>query len=426
MSIDPGFPNGRRPAAQSLLPVVAPPPSATAGARRVRALSLLLGCSLWGCTAADNLNYTEITTELDGIAAFVGSGPSRQVQYAERAPVAAWYMRSPLTWPLRWPLGLVFGARHEGELENAAGHVRELLVELPDEAAGDLVASSDAFVRLSMFAEVDPGVATQITAMDCLGQLAVRLQLPMFAGAMDSFGLQADPARLAAARAAIRLGRPEQRTPQAWDEARVANYREALATLVERPLPGWPDRLALVGELATLWRLETDRGLQAQVGIVLRTAIAQSFELLLLRKVQGQQGELADVRLAAMQGIRSLGGPRTVPLLLAFMAAPANEVRAGSTRRFDPDPLVQLRLIHLCGQLRGELALQALRLPNRDAWEPIAPAEFLAMTVLNEQDYFSTLRIPALAALALSLGLPRITYEVDWVAQWLKDRQSRS
>lgn len=405
VNVDPRVPNGRR---------------------RGRLLALLLGCSLWGCTAADNLNYTEITTELDGIATFVGSGPSRQVEYAERAPVAAWYMRSPLTWPLRWPLGLVFGARHEGELENAAGHVRELLVELPDEAAGDLVAGSDAFVRLSLFAEVDPGVATQITALDCLGQLAVQLQLPMFAAAMESFGLSADPTRLAAARAAIRLGRPEQRATQVWDEARRANYREALATLVERPLPGWPDRLALVGELATLWQLETDRELRAQLEIVLRTATAQSFELLLLRKVQGQRSELADVRLAAMQGIRSLGGPRTVPLLLAYMAAPAADLRAGDRQRFDPDPLVQLRLIHLCGQLRGELALQALRLPNRDAWEPIAPAEFLAMTVLNERDYFSTLRVPALAALALSLGLPRITYEVDWVAQWLKDRQSRS
>lgn len=426
MSNDARFPPGRPPAARSPQPAGATPPSTHPAGRRGWVLALWFGSCLWGCTAADNLNYTEITTELDGIATFVGTGPSRQVQYAERAPVAAWYMRSPLTWPLRWPLGFLFGARHEGELDNAAGHVRELLVELPDEAAGDLVACSDAFVRLAMFAEVDPGVATQITAMACLSQLAVRLQLPMFAGAMESFGLQADPTRLAAARAAIRLGRPEQRPTQDWDAARAANYREALATLVERPLPGWIDRLALVGELATLWQLETDAELRVHLGTVLRTATAQALELLLLRKVQGQQPELADVRLSAMQAIRSLGGPRTVPLLLAFMAAPANEVRAGSTRRFDPDSLVQLRLIHLCGQLRGELALQALHLPNRDAWEPIAPAEFLAMTVLNEQDYFSTLRIPAMAALALSLGLPRITYEVDWVAQWLKDRQSRS
>ena len=114
-----------------------------------------------------------------------------------------------------------------------------------------------------------------------------------------------------------------------------------------------------------------------------------------------------------------------MPLLLALMAAPGNEVRNGK-ERFDPDPLVQLRLIHLCGQLSGELALQTIKLPDRADWELVAPVDFLCQTILNERDYFSKLRVPAVTALSLCLGRPQVDYDTGWVAAWFREHQSRT
>src|SRR5690606_6122055 len=98
---------------------------------------------------------------------------------------------------------------------------------------------------------------------------------------------------------------------------------------------------------------------------------------------------------------------RTVPLMLATMAASARD-RTLNLPDFDPDPLIQLRLIHYCGQLTGELAQRAVQLPGREAWEAISPTDFLATTVLSERDYYSKLRTPAIVALSWSLGRPKI------------------
>ncbi len=391
-----------------------------------RSLGLALCMSTLGCSVADNLTYSEIATELDAIVRVEGTGATRTVRYAERATVSSWYMRSPLTWPLRWPLGWVFGGRHDSDLENPAGHVRELLVELPDETGSDLEVCTDAFLRLQMLAEFDPSVGMQIAAIDGLCQLSDQLELPLFHGAMDRIGLYADPTRLAAARAAIQLGRPDRRAAQGWDEAQKANYCEGLTTIVERPLIDGSDRLGLVADLGGLWRTETEATVRVVAEQALRRALVHSLELLLVRTVQGRDPQFADVRLCAMQQIRRIGGPPTVPLLLAVMAASAGEVRNGGRERFDPDSLIQLRLIHLCGQVRGDLALQALRLPAREDWEPIAPVDFLAETVLNERDYFSKLRIPAMTALSLCLERPRISYDRAWVQEWYRSRQRRS
>jgi hypothetical protein len=385
----------------------------------------VLGIVLVGCTAADNLTYAEITTELDGIVHVEGTGASRRITYAERANISSWYMRSPVTWPLRWPLGLILGGRHEADLENAAGHVHELIVELPDEAGSDLAACADAAVRLALLAELDPGVGTQIVAIDALARICEQVQAPVLVGEFTQVGVLADPTLTAAARAAVQLGRPDRRSLPEWTTARAENYRAGIASLVDRPLPVWSERLSLIGDLIDLWRQEPDPELRTATATAVRLAIGHSLQLLLVRAVQGRDPQLADVRLCAMQQLRRLGGPRVVPLLLAIMAAPSSDVRGG-VERFDPDPLVQLRLIHLCGQLRGDLAMQALRLPNRADWEPIAPVDFLCQTILNERDYFSKLRVPALTALSLCLERERIDYDLDWVAVWFREHQSHS
>lgn len=395
------------------------------GAFARRTAPLWWGLLLFGCTAADNLTYPEIATELDGIVRVEGAGPNRHIAYAERASVSSWYMRSPLTWPLRWPLGLLLGGRHEADLDNAAGHVRELIAELPDEAGSNLDVCADAAVRLGLLAELDPGTGTQIIALDGFSRVCEQVEAPVFAGPLEQVASFGDPTLAAAARATVQGGRPDRRSSQEWSEARASNYRTALQALVDRPLPTWSDRLALIADLAELRRLEPDAELEAATATALRTAMGHCLRLLLVRSVQGRDPHFADVRLCAMQQMRRLGGPRTVPLLLALMAAPGNEVRNGK-ERFDPDPLVQLRLIHLCGQLSGELALQTIKLPDRADWELVAPVDFLCQTILNERDYFSKLRVPAVTALTLCLGRPQVDYNTDWVAVWFREHQSRT
>lgn len=112
-----------------------------------------------------------------------------------------------------------------------------------------------------------------------------------------------------------------------------------------------------------------------------------------------------------------------MPLLLAVMAIPDDGSRRAMV--FDQDLLVNLRLIHYCGQLRGDLALTAVRLPDREAWQTVAPAEFLANMALNTSDYFAPLRTPAVTGLCLSLGRPRIDQDLGWVREWLQQWQAR-
>jgi hypothetical protein len=394
--------------------------------RRSRHLALLSLTGLFaGCTAADNLSYPEITAELDAIVRIEGQGAERRIRYEERAAVSPWYMRSPMTWPLRWPLGVTFGRKHLADLENPAGHVRELVVELPDEAGDDLSLATGAMLRLLLLAELDPGAGTRLAALDGLCATADALRLPVFSGDFAQFGLLADTTRVGAARIALQTSRPAQRGPDGLPGAQATNYAEALATLVERPLPDWSAQQELVVDLFEAWRSESVSALRSASEQALRQALGHALEQALVRAVQGRDPQAAELRVCAMQQIRRLGGPHAVPLLLAVMAASASEVRGGR-ERFDPDPAVQLQLIHLCGQLRGELALQALRLPGRDDWEPVAPADFLAMTVLRERDYFSKLRGPALAALALCLQQPKFSQDPAWVEVWYRDRQRQS
>jgi hypothetical protein len=111
--------------------------------------------------------------------------------------------------------------------------------------------------------------------------------------------------------------------------------------------------------------------------------------------------------------------------MLAVMAASPAQ-RARNEPRFDPDPLVQLRLIHYCGQLQGELATTEVTLPGRKEWDSVAPVDFLANTVLTEQMYYSKLRTPALVALTWSLRRPRFDPDPGWVSAWRQQRQAGS
>lgn len=397
--------------------------------RRLGGLGWALGTlGLAGCSVADNLTYPEIAGELDRIVEVRGEGAEQTIRYADRAEVSVWYMRNVLFLPFRLLLGYVAGSTSFVELENPSQHARELMLELPDEVGGDLSRGADAIARLLLVAELDDNPANVIVALD--GSVRVMRQL-----GLDGVG---DPAtidqpvavaRIDAARATIRSSRPGARdatTAELTGELRD-DYRTAVATLVERPLPTWSNRIALIGDLLALWQQEPDRELRSELASHLRTAIAHAVRGALIRELRDTTRDRADVRLCAIQLFRGLGGPESVAFLLALTVEPISSARR-TAARYDPDLLVQLRLIHLCGQLSGELATRAVALPGQESWQVIAPADFLAEIILTERDayeeslIYSRLRIPALIALSLALGRPTLEFDEGWVKAWYEGR----
>jgi hypothetical protein len=391
--------------------------------RGLWAISPLLCIGICGCSVADNLSGDEIVAECDGIVTVVGSDTERRIEYATKAPVAAWYMRQFWLVPIRWVLGPVFGHRTLSEIESPSTHVRQLLEELPDETGGDVVACARATTRFGWIAEADSNGNSRVVGIDGLVAMAGQLEIPLFAGSFEAIGLPLDATRRDEARRVIQAQRPDARGEGAGEQ--LADYRQALATLTERPLAEWTQRLLLVEDLVELLGAERDRETRVATEAALRAAIGHCVAGVLLRAVEDRDPGRVEVRLCAMEQIRRLGGPRTVPLLLAVMSATPQQL-ARFEPRFDPDPLVQLRLIHLCGQLRGELATTEVRLPGRENWQAIAPVDFLAQAILTEQTYYSPLRTPAMAALTLSLDLPRLDPDVAWVRSWYRERRKTS
>lgn len=377
------------------------------------------------CSVADNLTYDEIVTELDGIVTVAGEGDGRAIHYADEAPVSAWYMRQFWLEPFHWVLGFTFGARGMAKLENPSGHVRQLLQELPDQLDDDVLTCAQAAIRFGWIAELDANGNSRVVALDGLARVADLIDAPVFPTGFETLVANADPARLSAARTGVQAHRPEARGGVPLGDAGVEQYRSALGALVERPLPDWSQRLLVTQDLTEILRVETDARVRGDVENALRTAIGHQVREVLLRAVAARDRRLVEVRLCAMELVRRLGGPRTVPWLLAVMSASPSDMARGMPR-FDPDSLVQLRLIRYCGQLRGELADAEVRLVGRDEWQSLAPADFLAQVVLNEQDYYSKLRVPAITALSLCLGRARLDPNPEWVREWQRERRRRS
>ncbi len=298
--------------------------------------------------------------------------------------------------------------------------MRELLRELPDEAGRDLAAYAATSSRFAWLASLDRNPETRVLAIDGLADVCRQLTIAPFGGPIAELDLSADPAVLARAQAAVQVARPETRG-DTWSDELLGPYRDALATLTERPLGGWVQRTLLVEDLTALYLVESEARARPWVADALRRAIGHCVRGVLLDTIRGRDRRLAEVRLCAMEQVRRLGGPRTVALMLAVMAASPEE-RAAGLPPFDPDALVQLRLIHYCGQLDAEAAQQAVRLPGQEAWQTTSPAEFLARTVLSETGYYSKLRTPALVALAWCLRRPSVDPDPGWVREWLESR----
>ena len=379
---------------------------------------LLVGLS--GCSVADVLTSEEILEELDEVVRVDGVDQARQVVYANEAVVAYDFMRLPPLAPIRWPLAWVFGRRGKQRLVNPSFRVRELVRELPNETRGSWLAGPDlqicaaAVSRLAWFAELDPSEATRIFAVDGVSRVSRQLELDPFGGEFGELMQPADPVTVSSAREAVAAAL-ERRDGEA--------LRAGLAELTRRPLAVVADRILLVEELTALRAAADGKAERSELERALRAAISHVTRGVLLNSVVGRAREFAEVRLCGMEQVRRLGGARVVPLLLAVMAASPAERKRG-VPLYDPDPLVQLRLIHYCGQLSPSLAASVVRLPGRQDWEATSAVEFLARTILGERDYYSKLRIPAIVALTWCLGRPRVDPDPAWVREWLDSRSS--
>lgn len=374
------------------------------------------------CSVAANLSSSEILGEVDRIVRVEPGVESPQITYAPRAAVSQFYMRWPITYPFRWLLGAMFGRDHEVELSNAAEHVRELLRELPDETGDDLIAGAAGVSRCGWIAEFDDHEQSRIVAVDGLARLAQQLGLEVFTGPFEQFGLPADAARTTPARAVLQTGRPDGRDARTWHEAARQSYVEALATISERPLADRVERLQLVEDLTALAQAETDVLARAAIDAALRRSMRHQLEGTFRDVLRDRRSGGVDLRLTVMEQVRRLAGGKAASLLLALMVATPDQLARGEPR-FESDALIQLRLIHYCGQLRGEPLHTGVKLPGQKDWDVTTPAEFLVTTILNEQAYYSKLRTPALAALSWSLGRARIDPDPTWVRQWNDERR---
>lgn len=380
---------------------------------------MLLLPLLTGCSVSVALTSAELLEELDEIVRIDGTGNERTVAYAQRALVSSWYMHNGLLQPIRAPLAWIFGRRTMMPLENPGAHVRELLAELPDETRGRLMTCAAAASRFGWLAELDGNPQTRVLAIDGLSKICRQLGLKPFEGAFFELNTPIENRVLELARVGIRTSRRSARGEP--DSGNLTQLEKSLQEIVSAPLFGWADRIMLIEDLGSLHDEESN----AQARTMIRAAVLRSIEhavrAILLGTITGRDRNFAEVRLCAMEQIRRLGGPRTVPLMLATMVATPAQ-RAANLPTFDPDSLVRLRLIHYCGQLSGERAHTVVHLPGRQRWEASSASEFLARTVLTERDYYSKLRTPAIVALSWCLGRKTIDPDPAWVRKWNDSR----
>ncbi len=361
----------------------------------------LLPVFVWtSCAATYGMGGLDILREFDELVQLEGAGQDLRLVYDTEAIEARGW--------------------------NEGNYVRELVDGLAYELEGgwlsapELTTCSRACSRLLWIAELDENAMTRIRALDALAAITGILALQPFAGDLAASTAPLAPAEAAKAREVLRAAADAERGADGALPAPQA-FKAALETLTSQPLPAHAQRVALIGDLTLVADTEPDPLGRAWAEQALREAISHGVRGSLLNAVEGRSRRLAVVRLASMEQIRRLGGPRTVPLLLAAMAASPAEQQAGAPA-FDPDTLVMLRLIHYCGQLGPELRGSVVRLPGRQDWEATSPVEFLARTILSQKDYYSQLRTPAIVALTWCLGRDELDPDPAWVRAWLDGR----
>lgn len=414
--------------------------------RAAAAALLLMALPCGGCSVAANLSANEILKEVDAITRIEGSRPDYRVTYVDRAPTSSLLRR--MLYFGGWLLfEIVAGFLDDDEEDEGSDdlsrtrrdqeedgnwvsavprllqpvdHVRQLLLELPDEVGSDLRFAGLAASRFGWVAHYDVYPLSRIVAFDGLCRVADALDAPLFQGDLRRFRFAPPDAAVVEACGKVRDGRP-RRGAAAIPEAARAGYVAGLAGCVDAPLAEPHARIALVEILTEAYLAETDAAVRERVGEALRRALTHLTEWLLIDLVRGR-GPDVDVRLCAMEQVRRAAGPAGVPFLLAVMVAEPERMARGEPA-YDPDPDVRLRLVHYCGQVRGERSNEVLLLEGRKGTVPLSPADFLAVTALNETAFTSKLRVPAITAMAWCVGRPRVDFDVAWIREWRAARQ---
>jgi hypothetical protein len=382
-----------------------------------------------------HLSYAELERDIDAIVRLEGSGDQQRLVYLRDVEQSPWYSRWLLVRPLKPVLIFLFGDTTHVELDapSPSGRVRELAQELAPNCGVDLLRAAATAQRLVRIAELDDSALNRIIALNGLDELRRAHELDVYRGIERGELGEAELATIQQALQVVKQYRPSARVPMgaplAVEEGRA--YAAALRGLTAQPVATWQARLALVADLATALALEQDDELGTETQQALRLALQYAVQVTLRRALQDQDIYRNEVRLRALEILHAAGGVDSVPLLLALMAKSPAQIANGE-RPFDFDLETQLRLIHMCGQLDRKRALQQVQLPGRQAWQSVAPIEFLARIALDDE-FLSPLQLPALEAMALCLQRPRIDLGgegdqggVEWVRAWYEEYRRKS
>lgn len=390
--------------------------------RRLRRAGALAGLATAAACSTGNLTYSEVVRDLDAIVRPEGSGDERRLVYlrnVQQAPgVAKWLLLQPIK-PL---LLLIVGSTTAVELENPSGQVRDLAAELAPKAGSSLERGAATVLRLARVAELDPSALNRIVALDGLWQIAQVHGLDVFHGLDQGEPTAGDAAQLGRWIAVARTSVPQARTPVGAPLApeSAAAYREAMAGLTAQPLRTAEDRLWLVEWLGTALEAERDPELAEATAGALRRGMQHAVQWTVAHALQLRAPVWIEVRMRALEILREAGGADGVPLLLALMP----DVTGPAVGLRDVDLWLQLRLIHMCGQLDKERALRKVRLAGPVAQAPI---EFLAHIALDNS-FLLPSKLPALEAMALLLRREHLALESEdegseggWVRKWYEE-----
>ncbi|MEQ1631013.1 MAG: hypothetical protein ABL997_01475 [Planctomycetota bacterium] len=385
---------------------------------------MVLAAGLVAACSVSNLTYGMVVRDLDSAVVVDGSGQDQRLVYKTEVEATAGIARWSLLLPLRPLLLGIFGERVDRELENPSSYVRELIGILSEKAGTNLLRCADSAQRLVRVAELDPAPLNRVVALDGIARMAKVLSVDLLVGVKER-GLRLD-APIDGAKALDRFTalRPAQRVPVGAPlsiEDREA-YVAAIEALTLRALPHWSQRLALIADLSNAVRDEQQSDLRSVANDGLRSALAHALQWAVLEAAAGRNPEWIEVRLRALEELHRSGGPDSVPLLLAILAASPDQIAAGEPMFEDNDAL-RLRLVHLCGQLDPDRAVELCVLPGREAWQRIAPAEYLVRMALDGDPYYSSVAMPAREAIAHCLRREhaRPAEDLDWGGEdWIR------
>jgi hypothetical protein len=381
---------------------------ATKGARlglRVRALaSALLVVLAAGC-----FTYPGALREFDSVIR-LDVAPELQ---ASRRPIVYEQEPSRYYWGIRQFEGTgidramiwLFGARPVPiPVDNPSEFARRRMRILARLAEGDLRRTATVAMRVHLVATADVSQLNRVEALRAAGRLLA--------------GLRVDP--LADLQARLRgfppadlrelepgwPGKPGER-----DAATRQRHLLALAATILRPANDPTIQRQTIRLLADALRLERDPVVRRATRVALRQAIDNGLSWLLLRSLYPTLAT-PDEREAAFHELRTLGGPKSVPALLALVGGTGRD----SFFLRDEPTSVRRSIVAACARLRSPLAEEGFELDKGQVGP--APVQVLFDVALHDPD--PGLRRVALEGLAYSLGRER-DFDPEWARNWYRD-----